>query len=130
MSDRLVSVVTWVLTLFLTVAGALLLASAIVTTLAPTFWPKSDISGFRECLNTCTILLAFCSLGMGAVSIHQGSQSGKQSLKILQGLQTVAKRQDQIVRSVEALKNIAKENMNIGATPQVPPAGQEDDVQS
>lgn len=99
MSERFKSTVLWTLyvtVVIITVFTVILLG---VNVLAPTFFPKTDISGIKEYINTFCVILSFLSVGLGIFSIWQASGSSKQANEILKSIQAI-EREQQISRDL------------------------------
>lgn len=95
MSDKLKSFIHWMTTIliFVCIIGFIFIPIAIIM-LAPTFWPESDFSGFKDWISSASIFVSFFSAILGAYSIHQASDSNKTTQGILNDLQTIKANQE------------------------------------
>ena len=81
----------WAVLIFILLILLMLLGSATVQMIAPTFFPEADISGFIDVIQTASVLLSVISLVSGVVSLVLSHQSGKQAEKILEGVSELNK---------------------------------------
>lgn len=75
--------------------------------LAPTFFPKVNISGFRNSSNTVSLLLAVLSVGLAVCSIIQARKGNLEMEKILNktnnvltGIEVIKTQQDIMNRTL------------------------------
>lgn len=82
-------------------------APNIIIMLAPTFFPKVNISGFRNSSNTVSLLLAVLSVGLAVCSIIQARKGNLEMEKILNktnnvltGIEVIKTQQDIMNRTL------------------------------
>lgn len=93
-----------------------------INVLAPTFFPETDISGFKDYINTFCVILSFLSVGLGIYSIWQASESGKQASEIMKSIQIIEREQSLsqdlmrvIANAVDNGKTMTSENVKAGS---------------
>lgn len=89
MDSRFKSTVLWTFYVAVVLVGLFTLVLLGVNVLAPTFFPKADISGIKKYIDTFCVILSFLSVGLGIYSIWQSSGSGKQANEILKSIQAI-----------------------------------------
>lgn len=89
MSEKFKSTLLWTLYVAVVLIAIFTVVLLGVNVLAPTFFPKTDISGIKEYINTFCVILSFLSVGLGIYSIWQASGSGKQANEILKSIQAI-----------------------------------------
>ena len=89
MSEKFKSTLLWTLYVAVVLIAIFTVVLLGVNVLAPTFFPKTNISGIKEYINTFCVILSFLSVGLGIYSIWQASGSGKQANEILKSIQAI-----------------------------------------
>lgn len=93
MSEKFKSTLLWTLYVAVVLIAIFTVVLLGVNVLAPTFFPKTDISGIKEYINTFCVILSFLSVGLGIYSIWQASGSGKQANEILKSIRAIEREQ-------------------------------------
>lgn len=111
-STDIKNVIQWILAIFIVILLSMLVISAIVQMLAPTFFPSKDISGFISVINTASIFLSVISTVFGILSLIFSYQSGKQAEKILDGVSDLRKHCDTMESILDNMSTKGKFSFN------------------
>ena len=96
MNERLKTVVQWTIYSAFIIISVWTFISLLVCVMAPTFSPDANISGFKDYVNTFAIILSFLSVLIGMFSIWQAYVSEKQSTEMIQSLQELKQKQNEM----------------------------------
>ena len=86
--------------------------SLCVSVVAPTFFPKTDISGFKNYINAFCIVLSFLSVGLGIFSIWQASESGKQANEMINSIQVLKQQQEILLVTLKSTNDLIVVSQN------------------
>lgn len=121
MNGKLKQVVPWTLYISVVLIALFTIVSLVINVLAPTFFPQTDISGFKDYINTFCVILSFLSVGLGIYSIWQTNESGKQANEIMKSIQLIERDQHLsqdllrvITNTVDNGKTMTSDNVKTG----------------
>lgn len=107
MNERLKTVVQWTIYYALITISIWTFLSLMVCVLAPTVSPHTNISGFKDYVNTFAIILSFLSVLLGLFSVWQAYVSGKQSAEMINSLQDLKQRQNELLVTLKSTSSIS-----------------------
>ena len=93
-NDKLKNVVLWTFYISISFVGFFFLFCSITITIAPTFFPETDISGFKSYINVFGNVLSFLSVLLSVYSMYQASSGNKQMNKMLKMTQDIINEQE------------------------------------
>lgn len=82
-NNKLKNTVLWTLYVSMLFVGLFFLLCSIIIIIAPTFFPKTDISGFKSYINVFGNVLSFLSVLLSVYSMYQASSGNKQMNEML-----------------------------------------------
>ena len=125
MDKKLKLVILWSLYILIAVIAVFTLISLAINVFAPTFFPNTDISGFKDYIDTFCVILSFLSVGLGVFSIVQANESGKQASEMAASIQALKHQQELLFVTLKSTNN-----QNIVKSSQAEGEWHPDDVKS
>lgn len=106
MSDRLKNVIQWTIYILIVLVALFTIISLLINVLAPTFFPKVNISGFKDYINTFGIILSFLSAVLGFYSIWQSFKSGRQANEMINSIHDLKQQQETLLVILKSTDNL------------------------
>ena len=106
MSDRLKHIIPWTLYVSVVLIALFTVVSLGINVLAPTFFPETDISGFKDYINTFCVILSFLSVGLGIYSIWQASESSKQANEMVNSIHALKQQQELLLVTLKSTNDL------------------------
>lgn len=97
MDGTLKKVISWsIFGIILLVVIVGVVIPSIVLTYGPAMYPKADFSSFEDSLQYTSIVLSFASVFLGCFSIYQASVSSKEAKVLLERIDILKSKQDEM----------------------------------
>ena len=114
MDPKLKKVAQWTTYFVIIFIILITVISLVVNLIAPTFFPRANISGFKAYINTAAMILSFLSAGLGFFSIWQANTSSRQAVDILNGIHEIETKQDLLTKDIISMgkQNIQRADAN------------------
>lgn len=93
-NNKLKNTVLWTLYVSMLFVGLFFLLCSITIIIAPTFFPETDISGFKSYINVFGNVLSFLSVLLSVYSMYQASSGNKQMNEMLKMTQDIINEQE------------------------------------
>lgn len=97
MDGTLKKVISWsIFGIILLVLIVGVIIPSIILTYGPAMYPETDFSSFRDSLQYTSIILSFASVFLGLLSIFQASVSSKETKVLLERIDTLKSKQEEM----------------------------------
>lgn len=107
MSDKLKHTIQWSLYILLMIIVIVTFICLGTNIIAPTFFPNTNINGFKDYINTLCVILSFLSAGLGIYSILQANISGKQASEMINSIHELKEQQEIFLVTLKTTDNLS-----------------------
>ncbi len=107
MSDKLKHTIQWSLYILMMVIVIITFICLGANIIAPTFFPNTNINGFKDYINTLCVILSFLSAGLGIYSILQANVSGKQASEMINSIHELKEQQEIFLVTLKTTDNLS-----------------------
>lgn len=107
MSDKLKHTMQWSLYILMMIIVIVTFICLGINIIAPTFFPNTNINGFKDYINTLGVILSFLSAGLGIYSILQANVSGKQASEMINSIHELKEQQEIFLVTLKTTDNLS-----------------------
>lgn len=107
MSDKLKYTIQWSLYILMMVIVIVTIICLGTNIIAPTFFPNTNINGFKDYINTLCVILSFLSAGLGIYSILQTNVSEKQASEMINSIHELKEQQEIFLVTLKTTNNLS-----------------------